>query len=318
MNETNESIGAGWNDQDDEILFESQIDGKKKAFQKLDNLENNGWNENDLDLEIDINLGISSGSKSSKYDHKGNYFAVPLPGQSLTAKWFESSIPAEHVAGGSIETSLQLLNRQIVAVKFDSMKQNFVRAISGAQCVLPGLPLAPTNKIFLCRNATQTTVQSDMLPRAMKPSSMVPLLKQGYQYFLNGNFDDSMLSFTDLLHSLPLVVADSRNEESQIREFLESAREYITAIRIKQEISKTEDPIRQIELSAYTTHCNLQPGHLLLVLRLAMRTAFKYQNFITSASFARRLLELPDITSERNNETRVQAQKVVQKSEQMV
>jgi coatomer protein complex subunit alpha (xenin) len=40
------------------------------------------------------------------------------------------------------------------------------------------------------------------------------------------------------------------------------------------------------------------------------------QNFINAASFARRLLELPDINSERHSETRVKAQKVLQKSEQ--
>jgi len=40
------------------------------------------------------------------------------------------------------------------------------------------------------------------------------------------------------------------------------------------------------------------------------------QNFINAASFARRLLELPDINSERHADTRVKAQKVLQKSEQ--
>jgi hypothetical protein len=40
------------------------------------------------------------------------------------------------------------------------------------------------------------------------------------------------------------------------------------------------------------------------------------QNYINAASFARRILELPDINSERHAETRVKAQKVLQKSEQ--
>ena len=40
------------------------------------------------------------------------------------------------------------------------------------------------------------------------------------------------------------------------------------------------------------------------------------QNFINAASFARRLLELPDTNSERHADTRSKAQKVLQKSEQ--
>ena len=78
-----------------------------------------------------------------------------------------------------------------------------------------------------------------------------------------------------------------------------------------------KDPVRSTELSAYFTHCNLQPMHLLLALRAAMGTAFKNKNFIVAASFARRLLELPDMSSERNAELRSKATKVLQKSEQM-
>jgi coatomer protein complex subunit alpha (xenin) len=60
------------------------------------------------------------------------------------------------------------------------------------------------------------------------------------------------------------------------------------------ELSRKEvtDPVRNMELSAYFTHCSLQPGHLQLTLRSAMNAAFKFKNFVTAASFARRLLEL--------------------------
>merc|ERR1712151_1152989 len=46
---------------------------------------------------------------------------------------------------------------------------------------------------------------------------------------------------------------------------------------------------RNIELAAYMTCCKVQPAHLLLSLQLAMVTAFKAQNFVTAASFAKRL-----------------------------
>ena len=55
------------------------------------------------------------------------------------------------------------------------------------------------------------------------------------------------------------------------------------------------------QMAAYFTHCNLQPVHLILVLRTALNLFFKLKNFKTAASFARRLLELgprPDVAQQ--------------------
>ena len=82
-------------------------------------------------------------------------------------------------------------------------------------------------------------------------------------------------------------------------------------------MGETEDPKTSTELSAYFTHCNLLPSHLLLALRSAMGTAFKHKNFIAAASFSRRLLELPEVNSEKNADLRTKSTKVLQKSEQM-
>jgi coatomer protein complex subunit alpha (xenin) len=93
----------------------------------------------------------------------------------------------------------------------------------------------------------------------------------------------------------------------QIKELLNICREYKTAIRLKNAIAETpaDNAVRQIELSAYFTHCDMQPPHLMLALRMAMVSAFKFQNYITAASFATRLLELPDLASEKNAELRI-------------
>lgn len=65
-----------------------------------------------------------------------------------------------------------------------------------------------------------------------------------------------------------------------------------------------------MELLAYFTCCNLQPAHLLLALRMAMASAFKGKNYITAASFAQRLLELPDLSSERHADLRTKVLRV--------
>lgn len=55
------------------------------------------------------------------------------------------------------------------------------------------------------------------------------------------------------------------------------------------------------QMAAYFTHCNLQPVHMVLVLRTALNLFFKLRNFKTAAGFARRLLELgpkPDVAQQ--------------------
>ena len=137
-------------------------------------------------------------------------------------------------------------------------------------------------------------------------------IRNGYRFFQGGKFNDSKGAFTDVLTKIPLVVTGNRQEQNEIKEMLSICREYITAIRIKGAMGEAAaDPVRATELSAYFTHCNLQPVHLLLALRSAMGTAFKHKNYIVAASFARRLLELPDMSSERNADLRVKVGLIV-------
>lgn len=96
-------------------------------------------------------------------------------------------------------------------------------------------------------------------------------------------------------------------------ELLDICREYTTAVRIKNNNVNSSGQ-RQMELSAYFTHCNLQPGHLALALSLAMTQAYKGGNFITAVAFARRVLELPDVVGQ--TEIRSRAQLVIRNSEQ--
>jgi coatomer protein complex subunit alpha (xenin) len=100
-----------------------------------------------------------------------------------------------------------------------------------------------------------------------------------------------------------------------VKELLNIAREYVTAVRLKHE-NASESGIRQMELSAYFTHCNLQPSHVALALNLAMTQAYKGGNFITAAAFARRMLDLPDLIAQSRSELHHKAQTVLQKSEQ--
>ena len=115
---------------------------------------------------------------------------------------------------------------------------------------------------------------------ALKVAPLLETLKNAYRSFTGGQFGECKFALAQILTSIPLVAASSRSEANDLKELLEVAREYMTAVRIKaalDEASHTEgsDVSRGLELSAYFTHCNLQPSHLMLALKTAMANAFK-------------------------------------------
>jgi coatomer protein complex subunit alpha (xenin) len=199
-------------------------------------------------------------------------------------------------------------------VHFEPLQAKFVGVFCGAVTALPGMALAPSILVPLQR--TPATEAKGLPAICLKLPWLIDTLKAAYKHFHMGNFPESLASFQAIVHGIPLVVTASRSESSEAKELLEISREYITAIRLKLAIGAAgDDAVRATELSAYFTHCNLQPGHLFLALRQAMVSAFRIKNYITAASFAQRLLELPEVSSEKNAEMKDKAQKVIMKSE---
>jgi coatomer protein complex subunit alpha (xenin) len=295
--------------------------------------EDSGWGE---DEELDLGELAAPGGKGASGtghgdecekgfavgdDANADIYVPPQAGTSCTAHWCEnSSHAADHAAAGSFETAMQLLNRQIAAVEFAPMRPLFTTAFTGAYSSLPCLPLIASLRLPLQRNAQDKDPGTASLPsQANRLPPLIDDLKNAYKAFHAGKFVEAQALLGGLLSAIPLVVVDSRAESNELKELLDICREYKTAIRIKNAIAElsSDQAVRQIELSAYFTHCNLQPAHLLLALRMAMVSAFKFQNYITAASFAHRLLEMPEMASEKNAELRLKAQKVLQKSEQM-
>jgi len=246
-------------------------------------------------------------------------FTLPKSGRPPAACWaVNSSHAAVHIAGGGASRALQLLNRQIAVSDFSKLRGAMIGSYLGSLTSMPGVPGSPSMSIPLLQNDLNAHPGEGSLPRTpLKMKDLVAGIRSGYRFFQKGNFNDSRTAFASVLVDIPLVVTETRAEANEVKEMLEICREYITAIRLKVAMAdNAKNPIRLTELSAYFTHCNLQPSHLLLALRTAMGTAFKTSNFICAASFSRRLLELPDMSSEKNAQLRLKATKVLQKSEQ--
>lgn len=286
-----------------------------------------GFDDGDLgdwgdDLDGLEDLGQSSKHKEDDIgiaEQPGNG-TVPTAGRPPASLWVTNSSQAsDHLAAGQAASGLQLLHRQIAVSNFSALKTDLLGAYLGANMLLPGLPGCPSLQLPLTRNGQTGHPGPETLPATtLKTSDLVTGIRSGYRFFQSGKFSDSKNAFLTVLTQIPTVVTEGKAESEEVKEMVSICREYITSIRIKAAISEAAaDPVRATELSAYFTHCGLQPIHLLLALRAAMGTAFKHKNFIVAASFAKRLLELPDMSSERNAELKVKATKVLQKSEQM-
>ena len=246
-------------------------------------------------------------------------FQMPPSGRPSAACWAtNSSHAADHFAAGSASSAMALLNRQIAVSSYDVLKPDMIGCYLGSMGSIPGLPGSISMPLPFMRNDATGHPSTESLPRIfIRASDLGQAVRMAYRYFQTGKFNDARTCFLGILHKIPLCVVSNRAEANEVKEMLDVCREYVTALRIKAAIAEVTEPARSTELSAYFTHCNMQPSHLLLALRSAMGTAFKHKNFIVAASFARRLLELPDMTSERNAELRMKVTKVLQKSEQM-
>lgn len=117
-------------------------------------------------------------------------------------------------------------------------------------------------------------------------------LRTGYKLTTAGKLSEALRTFTNILHTIPLIVVDTRREVDEVKELIIIVKEYV--VGLKMELKRREikgDPVRQQELAAYFTHCNLQLPHARLALLTAMTNCYKAGNMITAANFARRLLE---------------------------
>lgn len=117
-----------------------------------------------------------------------------------------------------------------------------------------------------------------------------------------GKFSESLGHCDAVFAMVPLVVVNSKTLAADVKTLLRVATEYKLVLRIVTTAKSHDqaDAVRQVELGAYMTHCQLELPHHMLVMNMAMAMAFKFKNFITAASIARRLLEIPDINSAKN------------------
>merc|ERR1711920_84923 len=318
---------AQWGDDDglgDADLDDFSSPSGRKSLGMSPELAGDEWGD-DADLDLDVGGSPMSLDEDDAFMDSadgstqvgGSGMVAPSAGIATSAYWSNnSSVAADHVSAGDFESAMQLLNRQIGIVNFAPMKSLFMQIYGGSSGSLPTFDSMPSLRTSFERSDAGT---KQALPTPVISMGMLTeTLQNSYRAFTAAKFDLVKSGMEFIIRAIPLLVVNSREEVNQVKDLLNIVQQYLLSVMIREAVVQNpldQNPQRNVELNAYFTHLNLQPSHVMLTLKIAMMNAFKSQNFISAASFSRRLLEQPDIRSERHAKLRSTAKKVLQRSE---
>ncbi|KAI8140852.1 coatomer protein alpha subunit [Fennellomyces sp. T-0311] len=259
------------------------------ALDGEDEEEGGGWDVDD-DIKADLDAEISQAAAQATAE-----FVAPTAGTNETAIWSQNSpLAADHIAAGSFESAMQILNRQVGIVNFEPLKPHFLSIFQASQISVSPIASNPTLFAPVRRNPEESNIRSS-LPVAVYTFESLKdsQLQQGYRLFTSGKLVAAQAQFKQLLHSVLFAVATNSDDAAAIDGMIDVCREYIVGLTVEQERRQTTGGgARALELAAYFTHCQLDVRHAQLALRQATKQAFKLKNFNTASNFARRLLEL--------------------------
>ncbi|KAG8924486.1 hypothetical protein FRC02_010403 [Tulasnella sp. 418] len=275
---------------------EDEAEGGAGAQADEEAEEGEGW---DLDEEVEAEKVLTEADLIPA-DDEGDA-AAAKPGIAETELWVRNSpFAADHVAAGSFETAMQLLNRQIGAVEFAPLKPLFLSIYRSAHTWHTPTPSLPPLQLHVRRDPRKSPVTR--LPIIKRTLSSIKQLElaEAYKLVLGAKLADAAVVLRSILLLLMLVTVTTQDEANDLHSVIASAREYLLGVTLELERRKVvaEDPSnvrRSLELAAYFAHCKLQPPHKVIALRNAMSVFSKGKNPVGAARFAEKLIELkPD------------------------
>lgn len=218
-------------------------------------------------------------------------------GGSEADLWARNSpLAADHVASGSFDSAMQLLNRQVGAVQFAPLKERFLEIYKATKTYLPATAGLPPLVNYVRRSVEETDTRQLLpaIPRDLEVVANVDL-QEGYAAMRANKLEEGVQIFKRILHAVLVNAVSSEEEVEQAKKIIATAREYILAMSIELErrTISTESPEslkRSLELSAYFTIPKLEVTHRQLALMAAMKFSFANKNYSSALSFANRML----------------------------
>lgn len=223
-------------------------------------------------------------------------------GSSEADLWARNSpLAVDHVAGGSFESAMQLLNRQVGAVNFAPLKPRFLEVYQASRSFLPASPGLPPLINYIRRTLDETDPRQvlPIVPRDLEYLATNDLQK-GYDSMKANKLEDGIKVFKGILHAILVNAVSSETEVAEAKKLITSAGEYAVAMSI--ELARRElggpdvlskDPKklqRSLELAAYFTIPKIEVPHRQLALLNAMQLAMKNKNYNSALSFANRII----------------------------
>ena len=218
-------------------------------------------------------------------------------GSSDAEMWARNSpLAADHVAGGSFETAMQLLNRQVGAVAFAPLKPRFLEVYQATKTYLPASAGLPPLVNYVRRTIDETDSRKvlPIIPRDLESIASVDL-QEAYGAMRSNKLEDGLKICKRILYSLLVNAVSTQQQLSEAKKIISTTSEYATAMALELERrslpSDGEANLkRSLELSAYFTIPKLEVAHRQLALMAAMKLAFQNKNYSTALSFANRML----------------------------
>jgi len=222
------------------------------------------------------------------------------PSSSEAEMWARNSpLAADHVAAGSFDTAMQLLNRQVGAVNFEPLKARFLEIYQASRTFLPAITGLPPLVNYVRRNVDETDTRKvlPIIPRDLE-SITTNELQEGFTAMKSNKLDVGVIIFKRILQSMLVNVVSSQTQVNEAKAIIAKATEYALAMSVELEQrklaasgNKDEASLkRQLELSAFFTVPRLEVPHRQLALMAALKLAFTNKQFLSALSFANRVI----------------------------
>ncbi|KAI9098808.1 coatomer WD associated region-domain-containing protein [Phlyctochytrium arcticum] len=277
---------GGWADQEDADAntLKPSLHAGPVAAADISAGEGEGWDfAGDLDIPAMPTASTSAPSG-------GEGFVPPNAGTSFSDQWARSSaLAADHVAAGSFETAMQLLNRQIGAVNFTALKPLFMNIYQSSRTYMPANASLPPLSLPLTRKSSNNLPH---IPYTLE--KYLAKLQEAYGATTTGRFSDALNAFKAIIQQIPFTVLERQEEAAEVQQLVDTCREYILGFQmelLRRTLNPETDVKRINELAAYFTNCQLQAAHLQLTLASAMSTSFRSKNLALALIFAQRLID---------------------------
>jgi coatomer protein complex subunit alpha (xenin) len=139
-------------------------------------------------------------------------------GTSEADSWARySPIAADHIAAGSFETAMQLLNRQIGAVNFKPIQWRFEEIYTASKTFLPANPGLPPLVNYVRRTVDETNIRkvSPLIPRDVE-SIIATELQAGKTQMRTNKLDEGVHSYRRILQLLMVNAVGTAGELDEV------------------------------------------------------------------------------------------------------